>query len=72
MIKMFPTVNWNELPLKDSKYTLKVCSHTHVESRYKESQGQEIQVGIHEDPFNLISIFLCEPCKNRYRKPHCI
>lgn len=33
-----------------------------MEGGYKESQSQEVQVGIHKNAFNLISILLCETC----------
>lgn len=34
----------------------------YMEGSYKEGQCQKVEVGIHEDPFDLISILLCETC----------
>lgn len=41
---------------------------THVESSNKEGQSQKIQVGVHKDPFNLVSILFCETYKTTRSK----
>lgn len=34
-----------------------------MESSNKEGESEEVEVGIHKNPFNLICILLCKPCK---------
>lgn len=36
-----------------------------MEGSHKEGESQEVQVGINEDSFNLISILFCETCNTR-------
>lgn len=39
---------------------LETSAMTHMEGSNKEGQSQEVEVCIHEDSFNLVSILLCE------------
>lgn len=39
------------------------CGATHMESSHEERQSQKVQVGVHKDPFDLVSILLCEAYK---------
>lgn len=36
-----------------------------MEGSHKEGESQEVQVSIHKDSFNLISIFFCETCNTQ-------
>lgn len=40
-----------------------------MEGSHKEGESQEVQVGIHKDSFNLISIFFCETCNTQKYSP---
>lgn len=38
---------------------------THVEGGHEEGQSQEVQVGVGEDPFNLVCVLLREACEGQ-------
>lgn len=39
-----------------------LCVDTYMEGSHKEGESQKVQVGIHKDSFNLISVLFCETC----------
>lgn len=41
---------------------------TDVEGSHKKGKCQEIKVGVHKDPFDLVGVLLCETCNAEMRQ----
>lgn len=66
-IKSTNAKNWNSLRSVLFMYMLVSCCallfiNTYMEGCHEEGQSEEVQVGVHKDSFNLISILFCETC----------